>query len=218
MGEQIKKKRTRVGGTSAPKNETRGREHKPLIARVKPPTEDAVNFNPEQPQDALKELVAIIKDKGFNVTEKDILYAHRLNTVGIAYKPRKEDSPKTRRQKKRMLVALEMSLGVCAPALKMVGIPRSSHDKWMLEDEDYKQFVLDLEVTAVDFTETQMLQKIRAGNEGMIKFYMVTKGKDRGYNMSVASSSSMNDVPQIRLTKRYVDPQGNDIQDATLSD
>lgn len=215
MGGQIKKKRTRVGGTSAPKNETRGREHKPLIARVKPPTEDAINFNPEQPQDALKELVAIIKDKGFNVTEKDILYAHRLNTVGIAYKPRKEDSPKTRRQKKRMLVALEMSLGVPGPALKIVHLSRATYNEWMADDADFAQYVHDIAEMAVDFTESQLLQRIRNGSEGMMKFFMLTKGKDRGYSLSPGAGLEM---PQIRLTKRYVDPQGDDVQDATLSD
>lgn len=83
--------------------------------------------------------------------------------------------------KKRMIEALEASLGVVTSAAKKAGIDRGSHYKWYKNDEKYRTAVDAVQDIALDFAESKLHQSIASGSDTAIIFYLKTKGKRRGY-------------------------------------
>lgn len=84
-------------------------------------------------------------------------------------------------QKKKMLAALEKTLGVVTSAVKIVGINRSTHYDWMKDDEWYAKEVNSLQDVALDFAESKLFKSIENGSDACTIFYLKTKGKHRGY-------------------------------------
>jgi hypothetical protein len=97
--------------------------------------------------------------------------------------------------KKRMLEALEKSLGVVTTACNKADIARQTHYRWMKEDPEYAAAVKDLENLTLDFGESQLHLLMKgvpvegAGgvvydtppNTAAVIFFLKTKGKGRGY-------------------------------------
>lgn len=83
--------------------------------------------------------------------------------------------------KKKLLEALEKSLGVVTTACKASGIPRSSHYVWLAKDKKYKAAVEELQGVAIDFVESKLFKLIEGGSDAATIFYLKTKGKVRGY-------------------------------------
>ena len=93
----------------------------------------------------------------------------------------KSQLTKTDNHKEAMIVALTKSLGVVSTACKSVGIARETHYEWMKNDEDFKAKVLDVKDIAIDYVESQMFSAIGNGDSSLIKYYLSTQGKVRGY-------------------------------------
>tara|TARA_R110001606_G_scaffold22778_1_gene77528 strand:+ start:16 stop:375 length:360 start_codon:yes stop_codon:yes gene_type:complete len=83
--------------------------------------------------------------------------------------------------KKKLLIALEKSLGVVTTACKNVGIHRSTYYDYYNNDINFKDKVDDIQNVAIDFAESQLHQQIQGGNTSATIFYLKTKGKNRGY-------------------------------------
>jgi hypothetical protein len=83
--------------------------------------------------------------------------------------------------KKRMLEALEKSLGIVTTACKSAGIHRSTHYEWLHSDEKYKNEVESIQEITLDFAESQLHKQISEGNTSATIFLLKTKGKARGY-------------------------------------
>lgn len=84
-------------------------------------------------------------------------------------------------KKAAMIEALEKSLGVVTTAAKSIGIERTSHYRWYLEDVEYKKAVDELADVALDFAESQLHKQIQNGEVSATIFYLKTKGRSRGY-------------------------------------
>lgn len=87
----------------------------------------------------------------------------------------------TKHKKKDMLEALEVELGIVAPAAKVAKINRSTHYRWMASDKIYKRKVEELSERTIDFVENSLMKSIKDGNVRAQIFYLNTKGKKRGY-------------------------------------
>ena len=87
----------------------------------------------------------------------------------------------TAHNKKKVLEALEKTLGIVTTACKNVGISRSQFYTWHREDEQFKKDVDSVEGMALDFAESKLLENIKSKKETSIIFYLKTKGKKRGY-------------------------------------
>jgi len=83
--------------------------------------------------------------------------------------------------KDAMLKALESTLGIVSPAVKMVGIDRGTHYNWMENDEEYKKRVTEIQNVTLDFAETKLMELIKDGEPSAVYFYLKTKGQGRGY-------------------------------------
>jgi len=88
---------------------------------------------------------------------------------------------RTDTSKKRMLEALEKSLGVVTTAAKMAGIERKTHYRWMDKDSKYREAVDNISNVVLDFAESQLHQQIKKGNTAATIFLLKTIGKKRGY-------------------------------------
>lgn len=100
--------------------------------------------------------------------------------------------------KKRMIEALDATLGRVTPAAAKIDIARSTHYAWMKEDPEYKAAVDALGEKALDHVEDKLFELIDGAKyevmteTGVIElkdkpsataaiFYLKTKGKKRGY-------------------------------------
>ena len=91
--------------------------------------------------------------------------------------------------KKKLLEALERSLGIVTPACKDVGVSRDTFYRYYNEDSEFKKSVDDINNITLDFAETQLLKKIKEGSERSILFYMKYKARLRGYSDSIDITS-----------------------------
>ena len=87
----------------------------------------------------------------------------------------------TEQQKKRMLEALEQSIGIVTTACKAAGVGRTQHYAWLKEDAEYRKAVENLEAVALDFAESKLHSLINDKNPAAVIFYLKTRGKSRGY-------------------------------------
>ena len=88
---------------------------------------------------------------------------------------------KTDINKKKMLVALEKSLGVVTVAIKNVGLDRSQYYHWLNEDKEFAEAVEVMNDIALDFAESSLHKQIQGGVPASTIFYLKTRGKGRGY-------------------------------------
>jgi hypothetical protein len=84
-------------------------------------------------------------------------------------------------KKRKLLEALERSLGVVATACTAANISRRTHYNWMREDAQYRAEVESIEDGVLDFVESKLHQLIEQGNVAATIFLLKTKGKRRGY-------------------------------------
>jgi hypothetical protein len=88
---------------------------------------------------------------------------------------------KTEHSKKRVLEALEKSLGVVTTACKTAGVSRTQYYHWLKDDTEFAEQVADIASVALDFAESQLFSQIKDGNTSATIFYLKTKGKSRGF-------------------------------------
>jgi len=84
-------------------------------------------------------------------------------------------------QKKKLIEALEKTMGIVSAACKKVGIHRSTFYNYINEDPEFKTEVDSIGDLALDFAESQLLKSIQNGSDTATIFYLKTKGKRRGY-------------------------------------
>jgi len=83
--------------------------------------------------------------------------------------------------KKKLLKALEKSLGIVTIACKEVNCARSTFYNYYNNDKDFKNSVDEISNLTLDFAESQLHKQIKEGNTTATIFYLKTKGKKRGY-------------------------------------
>ena len=83
--------------------------------------------------------------------------------------------------KKKLIKALEKSLGVVTTACKNVDVARSTFYDWYNADEVFKKEVDSIGDIAIAFAESQLHKQIQDGNSTSTIFYLKCKGKRRGY-------------------------------------
>jgi len=101
--------------------------------------------------------------------------------------------------KKKLLEALEKSLGIVTPACKEVGVSRETFYRYYKEDPEFKAKVDDINEITLDFAENQLLKKIKEGSERSILFYMRYKARKRGYTDSLDITSDGKSITEIKL-------------------
>jgi|TARA_R100000084_G_scaffold103202_1_gene59158 hypothetical protein len=99
------------------------------------------------------------------------------------------EQKRTQDSKKKMLKALEKSMGIVTEACNKCGLSRTQHYKWLQDDEEYRNKVRDIDGIFIDFAETHLKEQIEKGSTPATIFYLKTRGKKRGYGDSLDITS-----------------------------
>lgn len=110
------------------------------------------------------------------------------------------DQPTTRVRKDLLLKALEKHLGVVKTACDEVGVLRQTYYKWLKADKRFRERVQDIKEVGLDYAESKLLQKIKAGNLTAIIFYLKTQGKVRGYIERTDVTSGDKPIEAVKVT------------------
>lgn len=94
-------------------------------------------------------------------------------------------------RKQNLLAALRESRGIVSVACARAGVARRTFYNWLDTDKDFKLSVEDVNEEAVDFVEGKLLERIEAGAERSIIFYLKTRGKKRGFKESGSGENEM---------------------------
>lgn len=78
----------------------------------------------------------------------------------------------TTTKKKLFVEAMRYTAGIIAPALEMVDITRPTYRNWMKTDPDFAEQINDVVNMQHDFAESKLLEKVAAGSEPSIHFYL----------------------------------------------
>lgn len=121
--------------------------------------------------------------------------------------------------KAKMVEALAKTYGRVTDAARIIDIDRTTHYRWMKEDEEYKQAVESVGEVALDFVESKLFELIDGAQREvmtesgplMVKetpnptaciFYLKTKGKKRGYiERSEITGADGKDAVNIIISK-----------------
>jgi len=68
---------------------------------------------------------------------------------------------RTKVAKKKMLAALEKSLGIVSTALKMTELSRTNYYRWLVEDEEFAKKVKEIEQIEHDFIRSKYYECIK---------------------------------------------------------
>jgi|TARA_R110000744_G_scaffold55686_5_gene117675 hypothetical protein len=109
--------------------------------------------------------------------------------------------------KKKLIQALEKSLGVVTTACKNVGVHRSTYYDYYNNDSKFKDEVDDILNVAIDFAESHLHEQIQGGNTSATIFYLKTKAKHRGYveRQEITGAEGMPTNFQIEIIGRTKD-------------
>jgi len=120
---------------------------------------------------------------------------------------------KTRHNKKKILEALEKSLGIVTTACKIAGVHRSTYYEYYNTDEEFKKECDDMSNIVLDFAESQLHKQIKDGNPSSTIFYLKTKGKNRGYYEKVLNENLNTHKGEIKTKIDY-----SKLDESTLKD
>jgi hypothetical protein len=84
-------------------------------------------------------------------------------------------------KKEAFLEALEKSMGIVSQATKKVGIDRTTPYRWMKEDSEFEDKVMEIQNVVGDFAETKLYELVNDGVPSAVIFLCKTKFKNRGY-------------------------------------
>ena len=83
--------------------------------------------------------------------------------------------------KKKLLKALEKSMGIVTNACKIVNLDRTTFYRYYNEDQQFADDVDKVQDYVLDFADSKLLENIKDKKETSIIFFLKTKGRKRGY-------------------------------------
>ena len=99
-------------------------------------------------------------------------------------------------RKRLLLAALNEAKGIISTACASASIPRRTFYNWLTTDQEFRDAYEDIIEGSLDFVESKLLEKIEAGSEKAIFFYLKTRGRSRGYRyIGETASDLLNDEP-----------------------
>lgn len=101
--------------------------------------------------------------------------------------------------KKKLIEALNRTLGLVSPACEEVGVSRETFYRYLREDEEFRRQVQEIDEIVIDFAENQLFKKIKEGSERSILFFMKYKGRKRGYTDSLDITTNGENLNNIKI-------------------
>ena len=95
--------------------------------------------------------------------------------------PNGNGSKKRELTAQKLIKALHESNGLMTFAAKRAGVSYATVKRYVAEFPSVAQAVVDAKEGMLDFAEGKLMEKIKAGDNTAIIFYLKTQGKARGY-------------------------------------
>jgi hypothetical protein len=94
----------------------------------------------------------------------------------------RSNKQQTEENKKKLIIALNKSIGVIAPAIESVPISRATYNNWYNEDIKFREQVDEIYEKRKDMFEQQLMKLgLKDASERSIMFFLKTQAADRGY-------------------------------------
>ncbi|MBR5759152.1 MAG: hypothetical protein IKX88_11220 [Thermoguttaceae bacterium] len=103
-------------------------------------------------------------------------------------------------RKESFLQELFKSLGRVLSACQKTGVSRDEYEHWKRDDPDFARRVDQIGEDALDYVESKLFEGIKSGDARLIRFYLETKGRARGYGKDPALNKSAS-PPTVVLTQ-----------------
>jgi hypothetical protein len=84
-------------------------------------------------------------------------------------------------RKAAFLEAFPKKAGIVTAACSATGISRAQYYSWLQSDKAFAAAIDDINEQLIDYSESQLMSKIQAGNMTAIIFHLKCKGKKRGW-------------------------------------
>lgn len=84
-------------------------------------------------------------------------------------------------KRKAFLEIFPKKAGNISVTCEAVGVSRRTYYNWFEQDEEFKDAILSVKESMIDFTESKLMELIREKNVTAIIFYLKTQAKHRGY-------------------------------------
>ena len=84
-------------------------------------------------------------------------------------------------KEKELLAAIEGCQGIISTVAARLHVGWHTAERAINDSEKAREAMSDEDETTLDFVEGKAIQRINDGDGAMIRFYLATKGKKRGY-------------------------------------
>ena len=109
---------------------------------------------------------------------------------------------RTQIAKKRMLEALEKSLGVVTTALKATELSRTNYYKWLKEDEEFANKVMEIENISKDFVKSKYYECVKDKVPSVVIHAAKTKlGWNETNSIDITSGNKPINMPVITFVE-----------------
>lgn len=115
-------------------------------------------------------------------------------------------------KEKDLLKAIKGSYGILTTVAERLGVNWHTVERAIKNSKLAQEAIRDENETAVDFVEGKAMKRVQEGDSSMIRFYLATKGKKRGYtyedkNEDEAYITRDRDFVEYRIQKELFDKQ-----------
>ena len=113
---------------------------------------------------------------------------------------------------KAIIKAIQGTGGIISAISKRLGCARSTVHVWINQSDNCKQALTDEIEKVTDMAEAGLIECIHNRESWAIKFYLSTKGANRGYIEKKDVQIDFNPITDILIEEKYTDWQ--DVTDA----
>lgn len=83
--------------------------------------------------------------------------------------------------KQKFIEAMKGSAGIITVIANRVGVTRKAIYEYLVKNPDLNELLISERESVLDMAESKLLNKLNAGEDWAIKFYLTTIGRKRGY-------------------------------------
>jgi len=163
-------RKTKESATPEPPKKKRGRprklDSKPLHKKPEPPKKKRGPYRKKHPVDAAL---------------KNIDFVQQIKQAAESAAPEQSEQARTKAAKKAMIAAMKANLFNISESCRITGINRGTYYLWIENDPDFKSEIDLLSEEQKDFAESCLFTAMKQLDSQLIKFYLKTRCRDRGY-------------------------------------
>ena len=109
-------------------------------------------------------------------------------------------------KKRLFLEALQNNMGNISEACKKANVGRTTYYDWLKADKRFAETVNDLQESLLDLAETRVHELLDDGHPATCRWFLETKGKDRGYTKRQELEGKVESIDwKYRLNKKLIE-------------